>query len=371
MKPRYLLIFFCLAGIFLASCSKSSNDNTTNTTTPIKKTDLQEGQVLTYSFSADGDTMVKMRDQVVDFGFKNFPVLIMLYKETLIQKPGWESLFYPLLREKLELFIIRWANQYNMPYTSLEEKAYVYRNFLDFVIKNNLDAGILVSLITGPKDLKIETVLDIISRAKMAGKSPNDYLYRMIAENVPPEKLLTELKSTEQTLSIIGIVFGVPFFITKVIKFIEENQAVANSIKNYASFLNLGDTVLSHYSSGTTFKTKDYHLSYDVGLWEAKCTYHLEGAYNSLNSAYPGQYISKCNTLSTYAHAKGPEYIVDGDVNYSPPINVGTFESPVAELNGKVTVTYGDCCCFRKTSYLNFKIDGGTGYKETNFSTGK
>ena len=137
------------------------------------------------------------------------------------------------------------------------------------------------------------------------------------------------------------------------------------------SFLCSGDTVLANYTGGTSFRSNDYKLSYDAGLWEAKCTYHLEGIYNANNSTCPGKFIPKCNTISTYVHVNGPDFIVDGKVGYSPAINTGTFDVPVADMNGKVQVTYGDCCCFRKFSILNFKINGETGYQQTTFDPGK
>lgn len=374
MKTRYLFITVCLALVFLTSCSKKNEETTTTTATRTPtQTNLKEGDVLTYSFLADDDTLVKMRDHVVDFGTKAFPVMVMVHKETLIQKEGWENTFYPLVREKFEAFMVLWAVHFNLPFSTQEEKAYVFRNFIDYIHENELDAGLFIELMnSSPSKMKIDPVLSVISLAKETGKSPNDCLGRMMDENVPPEKLMSELKSSEGVLELIIFFAGIPIKVAKLISFVMNSGGTPDPPKNVASFINAADTDLSHYTGDTSFRTQNYKLSYDLGLWEAKCTYHLEGSYRANNQNYPGKYIKKCNTISTYSHVKGPDFIVKGNVQYSPPVNVSkSFDTLVAEFNGKVTVTYGDCCCCRKTSYLNFKINGETGFQQISFSKGK
>jgi hypothetical protein len=373
MKTRYLFITVCLALVFLTSCSKKNEETTTTTATRTPtQTNLKEGDVLTYSFLADADTLVKMRDQVVNFGTMDFPVLLMVHKETLIQKEGWENTFYPLVREKFEAFMVLWVIHFNLPFSTQEEKAYAFRNFIDYIHENELDAGLFIELLNSPRMMKIDPVLKVISLAKESGKTPNDYLCRMMEENIPPEKLMSELKSSEEVLELIIFFAGLPIKVAKLISFVMNSGGTPHPPKNVTSFINAADTVLSHYTGDTSFRTKNYKLSYDVGLWEAKCTYHVEGNYRAFNQNYPGKYITKCNTISTYSHVNGPDFVVEGKVLYSPPINASaSFDTLVAEFNGKVTVTYGDCCCCRKTSYLNFKINGETGFKQMSFSKGK
>lgn len=373
MKTRYFfIIILCLGMIILDSCNKESEDNTTaNATLSMKSTPYTKGQVLTYSFVAGNDTMVKMTDEVKDFGFTNFPVLMLVHKETLIKEPGWGSVFFPVVKAKLDTILNLWAKETNMNNLTAIERAYVARHFLDFIVKNNIDAGLFIEILLGSYRFKLSSVQEVISEVKNLGKEPNDYMFRMWSENIPPEKLLSELKSTKQAF-IASIFIGIAIQFETWYQFAKNSGPVSNAPQCYASFLCSEDTVLAHYTGGTTFRSNDYKLSYDAGLWEAKCTYHVEGEYNDVNpTGCPGKYIKKCNVISTYVHVKGPDFIVDGSAGYSPAINMGTDIVPVAEMNGKVKVTYGDCCCFRKFSYLNYKINAETGYKQMTFDPGK
>ena len=245
------------------------------------------------------------------------------------------------------------------------------RDFLDFVVKNNIDAGLFIRIILGSYTYKLSSVMDVISQAENRGQDPNDYIYTDVGEKIPPERILTEIKSEDQYFFIASIFLSIGIQFATWYTFAVNTGPVNNPPNYFASFLCSEDTDLAHYSGGTTFRSRDYKLSYDAGLWEAKCTYHVEGEYNDVNPNYPGKYIKKCNVISTYVHVKGPMFIVEGAASYSPGINVGTFEVPVPEMNDKVKVTYGDCCCFKKFSYLNYKINGETGYKEMTFDPGK
>ena len=371
MKTKYLLIFILLLGLSVNSCKKSSNETTTGTPFTKETTPLNAGDTLTYSFVAGSDTMVEMRDVVMDYGFTGFPVLMLVHQATLIQKPGWGSIFFPLLRARLDTILALWAQAFNMSYVTIRDKAYVARNFLDYIVTNNVDVGLFVNLILRYHGLKMAPCMEVVSEAKKCGKDPNDYLLSMMKYNIPPENILSRLKSTGQEIGIISIFLGIPKFIETWVKFANNSGEIANAPKNYMSFVCSADTILSHYTGGTDFQSRDYKLSYKVGAWYAKCTYHIEVTYNAVNATYPGKYIPKCNTRSTTCKVKGPDFIVDGTVGYSPAINTGTFEVPVAQMEGNVKVTYGDCCCFRKFSNLNFKIDAALGYTEDTWDPGK
>lgn len=373
MKTLYLsIIVIIITPVLFLSCKKSSDENTTTPVTyPWQSTQYTAGQVLTYSLVGGSDTLVKMRDIAMDYGIAGFPVIVLVHKETLIKQPGWGSVFFPLKKERLDSALVIWAKEFNMNYVTPLDKALAARKFVDYIVKNKLDAGLFVDLVLGGAGKKMTPILEIVSLANRNHKAPNYCLYRIIEENLSPEKLLNEMKSPQQGIAIISICMHVFMTAETWVKFVNENKPVSNAPNNYASFLCSADTTIDYYNSGSSFKSRDYVLSYDAGLWEAKCTYHLEGVYNAVNGACYGKYIPKCNTLSTYVHVKGTGFIVDGSVGYSPAINVGSFDSPVAEMNGKVSVTYGDCCCFRKFSTLNFKMNAETGYHETSFDPGK
>src|SRR5512138_1037235 len=125
MKTRYVCILICLSAFMLVTCSKDKNETTATET---QTTPLQAGQILTYSFAVDNDTVLKMRDEVIDYGFANFPVLMLVHKETLIHQPGWGSVFHPLIREKLDTVLGLWAQEFLMNNVTAQEKAYVARH---------------------------------------------------------------------------------------------------------------------------------------------------------------------------------------------------------------------------------------------------
>jgi hypothetical protein len=296
---------------------------------------------------------------------------MVVHKETLIQQPGYGSVCFPVFRDKLDSVLNLWAVERNLEFLTNTDKAMTARDFLDFIVRNNIDAGLFIRIMLGSYSSKPSSVMDVIAEANRIGKDPNDYLYRMWCEKIPPEKILSELKSTTQYAFIASIFLSIAIQFSTWYTFAVKTGPVNNPPNYFASFLCSEDTVLSHYGAGTTFRSRDYKLSYDAGILEAKCTYHVEGEFNNVNPNWPGKYIKKCNVISTYVHVKGSYFIVEGAASYSPGINVGTFEVPVPEMNDKVKVTYGDCCCFRKFSYLNYKINGETGYHETTFDPGK
>ena len=73
---------------------------------------------MTYSLVAENDTMVKMTDEVMDFGVANFPVLMLVHKQTLIQQPGWGSVFFPVYKENLDSVLHIWSVERNLNFTT-------------------------------------------------------------------------------------------------------------------------------------------------------------------------------------------------------------------------------------------------------------
>ena len=248
-----------------------------------------------------------------------------------------------------------------------QDSAFVASAFLDYIVRNNVDVGLFVDLILNGQGTKLVPVMEVISEVIKAGKPPNDCVYRMLYENVSPDDILAELQPTKQVRYIYTIYHNEIMTGWTWVKFANNNGPVSTAPKNYMSFLCGYDTVMSDYPGGTAFKSRDYKLSYDVGYWEAKCNYHVEGIYNVTANMCMGKFIPKCNTISTYTHVKGIDFIVDGEAGDSQGVNVGTYMDMNVAMNGKVQVTYGDCCLFRKFSVLEFQVIAKTGYTELSF----
>jgi len=378
MKAKYIItVVLILAGMVFYSCKDNDDDGTQ----PLaEETPLALGQNMTYSFVEDEDTVVKMVDEVVNLGVSGFPVIFLVHKETPILLEGYDDIFFPLYRERLVEFMQPWAEEFNLPYMTDLEKAIALKDFRSFFVYHDIDPGLLVELILGNgRDLKsvVHMINEASTNRNKAGctiPAPNDLLYRLYYDSISPEDLLATYKPVpqlKQTFCIIMMIWNVAVTYTRWVNFIADNQAIDNVEVNEACFVSEGDSVASHYSGGIPFRSKDYALSYDVGKWEAKVTYHLIGSYADTHPTIPGYYVASFNTEPTRAEVHGPGFIIDAKTEYSPPVNIGSFEVPVATYDGQVKTTYGDCCCCRKISYLNFTLNSQTGYTEVHFSKGK
>jgi len=336
------------------------------------------GQEIVKTFMTDNDTVVKMIDQATDLGTASNPVIFLLHKQTITLVDGYEHVFFPVYRERLASFMPIWAEEFGLPFSTEDEIAYAYKHFLDFLVLNQLDAGLLVELIM-QQDEALAPVLEMIEQAgklkvqSATGAVPaNELLYRMATEHLSTEALLNEympFKDIAEGGGTIISVFKSVIELAEVwIDFAKDNKPTTDAADNYMSFLNSQDSVVGNYSAGTAFQSKTYKLSYDAGAWQAKINYDVEGAYAATHPTIAGSYIPSCNTISSYLSCKGPDFTVIAKTGYSPAINVGTYDVPAAEMNGKVSVEYGDCCCFHYFSYLNFKINANTGYTEVSFS---
>jgi hypothetical protein len=374
MKNKFPIILLFI-GSFIAFTACNNKDNPDQ---PSMVTAYTPGQQIVKTFMVDNDTVVKMIDEATDLGTTAKPVIFLLHKQTVTLDAGYENIFYPVYGDRLAAFMVLWANEYGLYFTTADEKAYAYKHFLDFLVLNHLDAGLLVELIM-QQGGALAPVLDMIEQAgKLKVQSANgavpanDLLYRMVTEHMTPEALLNEYRPvkgiTEGGGTIISVFKSVIELVEVWVEFANDNKPTVDAADNYMSFLNSQDSVVANYSAGTAFMSKTYKLSYDAGIWQAKINYDVEGAYAATHPTIAGSYIPACNTISTYLSCKGPAFTVLAKTGYSPAINVGTFDQPAAEMNGKVSVEYGDCCCFHYFSYLNFKINANTGYTEVSFS---
>jgi hypothetical protein len=380
MKSKILYLFlFISIGLLITSCKKDKNDTVVQSA---DTTAYAPGQIITKSLSVENDTVVKMMDVATNYGTTSNPSIFLVHQKTAILKTGYENVFFPVYKEELEAFMQSWAREFNLNINgTADEKANAYNHFLYYLVNNKIDAGLFVGAVTQKK----KSLTSVVNMFNEAGKarfhtvvnipSANDLLFSVVDENISPEVILNKyvktnnLKDTDVG-AIISVFKSVKEIAQVWIDFAKNNKATVNAPDNYMSFINASDTIVANYTGGTAFQSPSYNLSYDVGLWKAKINYHIVGTYGATNKNVPGAYIPSCNTLSTSLSCSGPAFSINASVGYSPAINVGTFDIPAAEMNGKVSVDYGDCCCFHYYSYLNFKINANTGYQEVSFSKG-
>ncbi len=359
----------------LSGCKSDGSDDGI-TKGPVSE--FAPGEILTQEFEVDGQTVVSIDSEFVNLGTKDAPALFSIHKTTNKMTEGYEEVFFPLYRDKLEQFIARWKLLF---VSSIgEDSGYgdrAYQHLLSFVLNNNIDPGLLIRVVEEQPGSEAE-VVRVLQEATYAStrapdKAPaaNDILLWLYQNKVPVSALYSG--QTRGTVgNLISIIKSIEAIADMWTEFAANNGPVVDMESNYISYLNVGDTDPSHYTRGEYFRSKTYSLKYKVsGIWYASTKYYVETEYGSKHATIPGEYIAKCNVISTEAKAGGPKFSVTGKVSYSEPINVGSFDAPAAEMNGKVSVDYGDCCCCHFFSYLNFKISAKTGYREVSFSSGR
>ena len=378
-KILCLALFSCL-GLFFIACKKDKNESVTR---PVETTAYTPGQTIAKSFAVGSDTVVKMTDVATNYGTTTNPAILLVHQKTSILKTGYENVFFPVYKDELECFMQAWAKEFNLNINgTADEKANAYKHLLFYLVKNKIDAGLLIGAVT-QKLKSLSSVVKMIDdadkvrlRSKVNIMPTNDLLFKVVEENKTPEIIFkkyvtTKLLKETDIGAIISVLKNIREAVDVLLDFVKDNKATTDAPDNMMSFINASDTVVANYTGGTAFQSPVYSLSYDVGLWQAKLSYHITGTYGATNKNVPGQYITACNTQQTSISCNGPLFSVNSNVTYSPAINVGTADVPAAEMNGKVSADYGDCCCFHYYSYLNFKINANSGYQEITFSKGK
>lgn len=407
---KIIAISALIGGLFILNACSNDDDDATNGSNINDNTEQVSqfvvGELVTKEFLVDDEVVVSIDDEVVNFGTDEVPALFLIHKNTRQIKEGYEDVFFPLYREKLEAFILKWKEVFA---SVIGEDTGVNRgrpfiHFLNFMLANKLDPGLLIRV--AEEQQKIDDVLrlvgtasKIVTKSDRPSGSANDILLWLYESKVSASELIEGVEKTGmdveaflsemymhngnfsqlnmiQTKGTVGNVISIFKSVVNIVeiwvKFADNNGPVVNMESNYISFLNADDTNPAHYTGGQSYKSKTYSLKYKVsGIWFAKAKYHIETVYNAKHKTIPGLYIPSCNVICEEADAGGPKFSVNGSVSYSPPVNKGTFDTPIAQMNGKVSIDYGDCCCCHYFSYLNFSISAKEGYKEKGFSTGR
>jgi hypothetical protein len=377
-KILYLALFTCL-GLYFTSCKKDKNEPATQPET----TAYTPGQTIAKSFSVGSDTVVKMTDVATNYGTATNRAIFLVHQNTSILKAGYENVFFPVYKDELESFMQAWAKEFNLNINgTADEKANAYKHLLFYLVENKIDAGLLVGAVTQKlKSLSsVVKMVDDADKVRLHSKvnimPTNDLLFNVVQENKTPEVIFnkyvtTKLLKETDVGAVISVLKNIREAADVILDFVKDNKATTDAPDNMMSFINSSDTIVANYKGGTGFQSPVYSLSYDVGLWKAKLSYHITGTYGATSPNVAGHYITACNTQQTSISCNGPLFSVNSNVTYSPAINAGSIAVPAADMNGKVSADYGDCCCFHYYSYLNFTINANTGYQEVSFSKGK
>lgn len=354
----------CLAsaGMALTGCKDSDEEKGSSSDEP-QILELKEGQIVCREF-AYGDKKITIEDEMVNYGDDEMPALFSVCKKITLDLPELDGVVFTTDAQELEHFFSLWADMREMPFSTREDKVDVAYDVFDFFINLDVDFHLFVQLVTEGYNLKALMQIPELSRAS---ETPaNDLLYALWSNR---KEVDAESRGTVR--DVIGIIEGVIDLYNVWNDFAQNNQPIAEAVEGTCSFLNSADNNASHYSLDDYFISPDYVLSYWVtGIMHSQFTYIVEG-FTGSHPTIPGKYIPKCRIRTTWLDVKGTGFIGSGSYKFSPVINVAQApDSPVVQANGMVQVVYGDCCCFRYFSYLNFSLRGDTGYSQLTYDRG-
>lgn len=365
MTIRTIISTFIITSAMTAvvtGCSSSDDIEIIDDTPQVAQ--LKEGQIVCREFSYSGKK-IYLEDEMVNYGDEDTPVLFSVNKKIVFDFPEFEGAVFATTADELDTFFRHWAEMREMPYGTDEEKTEVAYDVFDYFINLDIDFNLFVQLATEGYNLKALMQTESMSRA--AGVAANDVLYSIWAQR---KDVNAESRGTFK--DVIGIIEGVVDLYNVWNDFVQNNQPVAEAVEGTCSFLNSRDTDASNYSLDNYFKSPEYTLSYYVsGIMHSKFNYIIEG-YTGTHRSLPGKYVPRCRINTTKMDVKGVAFIGSGSYKFSPVINVSSDpDNPTVQVNGFVQVVYGDCCCFRYFSYLNFSLRGDTGYSQLTFDSGK
>ncbi len=361
MKVKNILMLMC--GLLATSFMSCSDDD--NQQEPTKMAELKEGQIVQRELKIGNKGRIYVEDEIINYGDEEIPVLFSVNKKFEMSDDDYEGLMFVLQKDSLEKFFQRWAETHNLSFVSAEDKADVASHIYDYFFHSELDLALFVELINS--GFSVQDLKTAVQTSRSNQLPANDILYMLYREQSQNQNL-----SKGTAKDIIGIIEGIIDLYNVWKDFFERNQPIAEAVEGVCSFLNGEDTDANNYTLGEYFISPDYALSYWVsGIWHAQLTYIVEG-YKGTHPVYDGLYVPKCRIRTTYLNVDGPSFIGSGSYQFSPIVNISDdFNKPIPQANGMVQVVYGDCCCFRYFSYMNFSVDGKNGYRQISFSDGK
>ncbi len=358
-----------LATISLGACSNSNDSDIDIDPKPSfsELAHLEEGQVLNREFKY-GDFTITLEDEMVNFGGPNSPILFPVNKSISVTSPDITGAVFVVTREQIEAFLKLWAKSFSLPFETVEDKVKVAESVYDYFISSEIDFGLFVDLALN--GYEVNNLKKIGNQSRAADVDFNSMLYTIWSNK---KELTPEKMNTRGTVKdIFGIIEGVVDLYNVWNDFSKNATPIAEAVDGVCSFLNAQDSIPRNYNLSRSFDSGEYKLKYWVsGIWHAIYEYKIEG-FTGSHPDFKGKYIPKARVTTTKLDVKGPHFIGQGKYKFSPVVNVGrSADDPIVQVNGMVQVVYGDCCCFRFFSYLNFSLHGEDGYSVVTYDDGR
>lgn len=361
LNKSYFIFLSLLALLSFSACSNDDNPQDDSKNNGILE--FKEGDVITREFSQGDKIIFKTEDVITNYGTQEVPILFPINRTYEYSHDSLENSTFVVKKEAFEKLIEVWAETYNMPLATKEDSISVCHEIFAFFFHNDADLGFFIKLMEEGNTLQ---TLKTIAEGVTDKNIPVNEALRIYRDNK------TELTTKGTVKNIIGIIEGIVDLYNVWNDFTENAKPIAEAVNSVCSFISPDDTNWQNYNLDNYFCSPTYKLSYWVsGIWHAKFEYVVEG-YTGTHPTIPGYFVPKSQIRTTYLDVDGPEFIGKGSYSYSPVINVSrSFDYPVIQVDGQVKVIYGDCCCCRFNSYLNFSLHGQNGFSVISFSDGR
>lgn len=394
---KKMKFIYMLLTLTLMSCGNNEITDLDEQEFDEVKYGFKSGELLTRTFEVNGQVVAEIEDSLINFGTQHVLAIFPITERIHAIDDEYKKVFRELTKDKLLFFIELWGSSFGMENEVVERK---FIHFLDYINTYSLDGTLLCDLV-----LKDETemsalkkVLDVSNSLTRSGATSinlNDIFYYAYNKNVKLSQMINTIEETGVSFDtymysvynntpvvniktkgaakdIVNIFKGATELAKFWIDFADKNGPVVDFQDNYISVLNSADTNPDNYVVSNSSKTDTYTLNYHVNkIWYAKTSFYIKCDYNGVNKSFAGKYIPSIVVMCEKAAAGGPEFSVNGKTSFSPAMNSGTFDEPVANVQGCVSVDYGDCCCFHYYSYLNFTVRGDNGITIDSFSNGR
>lgn len=392
----------------LGACK--NNDKVTDVITPPDEPLFTNGQIVTSDLEKDGVVIESMIDTVFNLGSTDAPALFYLNGKHTINGVQVENgnqpsnAFRSISRQELHAFIKVWGSAFGIVIDlndnsepALKNRQLAYFILKDFLMQNNVDLPLLVSLSKNASNLKSSISLveacrlanheqpginspntagnilraievsgiqtsDLTKAIQSKGLTEKDFLNMANQKGINFPAILKSGASTDGVIAdVVEAVFEGLVKLSKILVwFIEHGAASVDIDDTYVSYLHQDDINPMSYIGSQTSTSPTYSVKYCT---LATASFYLETEYNAIHKTLPGHFITRSGMIVKSVRCSGGMH-VNGSTSFEIPTTIGTNENPVASTNGTVTVDYGDMYCFARTATLTFTITGDKGYKE-------
>jgi len=404
--------------MLLATCKKDSDDseNPPSVTPTLDEPVFKAGDIVTSECFANDVLREKMVDTVVNLGSDERPALFYInYQHTLdgeamVEGNHFSNVFRSLTRQEIFEFIVLWGLVHgvdidlsdNSP-EAVELRQAAFYNLQSFLLMNDVDFPLLVSLAQNPEELKsaiqwanasteilaegkelaevnfpdhifraVEfsgmNISDLSSTVESFGMTEKDFLLLAQEQGLDLESTLMQSTAPRQTVVCL-IALGCKMFTSWLLRFIDHGAPIVNIDNSYASYLNDNDTLVMDYYTGETMNSPTYTVRYGTKLTplvEAK--FYINTYYRAYHASIPGLYVNRVGMVVSSITCSGTMHL-DGTTEFYQPEYEGSGENLVVKSGGTVTINYGDCCAVKRKGVLKFNVRGDSGYTQVSWDS--